>query len=32
MRAVGEGKVAVTPIFLDLTNRRALSALKKALA
>ena len=32
MRAVGEGKVSVTPIFLDLTNRRALSALKKALA
>ena len=32
MRAVGEGKVSVTPIFLDLTNRKALSALKKALA
>jgi 5'/3'-nucleotidase len=32
VRAVGEGKVAVTPIFLDLTNRKALAALKKALA
>ncbi len=32
VRAVAEGKVAVTPIFLDLTNRKALAALKKALA
>ena len=32
VRAVGEGKVAVTPIFMNLTNRKALSALKKALA
>lgn len=32
VRAVAEGKVAVTPIFLDLTNRKALSTLKKALA
>lgn len=32
VRAVGEGKVAITPIFLDLTNRKALAALKKALA
>jgi len=32
VRAVEEGKVAVTPIFLDLTNRKALAKLKKALA
>ena len=32
VRAVSEGKVAVTPIFLDLTNRKALAGLKKALA
>jgi 5'/3'-nucleotidase len=32
VRAVAEGHVAVTPVFLDLTNRRALSALRKALA
>jgi 5'-nucleotidase len=32
VRAVAEGKVAVTPIFLDLTNRKALAVLKKALA
>jgi len=32
VRAVAEGKVSVTPIFLDLTNRRALAGLKKALA
>ncbi len=32
VRAVAEGKVAVTPIFLDLTNRKALAGLKKALA
>ncbi len=32
VRAVAEGNVAVTPIFLDLTNRRALAVLKKALA
>lgn len=32
VRAVAEGKVAVTPIFLDLTNRKALSTLRKALA
>jgi 5'/3'-nucleotidase len=31
VRAVAEGYVAVTPVFLDLTNRRALSALRKAL-
>lgn len=28
---VAEGKVALTPIFLDLTNRAALTALRKAL-
>jgi len=32
VRALAEGKVAVTPIFLDLTNRRALAKLKQALA
>ena len=32
VRAVNEGKVAVTPIFLDLTNRKALAGLRKALA
>lgn len=32
VRAVAEGNVAVTPIFLDLTNRKALAVLKKALA
>lgn len=32
VRAVAEGNVAVTPVFLDLTNRRALANLKKALA
>lgn len=32
VRAVAEGYVAVTPVFLDLTNRRALSTLRKALA
>jgi 5'-nucleotidase len=32
VRAVVEGYVAVTPVFLDLTNRRALSTLRKALA
>lgn len=32
VRAMAEGKVAVTPIFLDLTNRKALAQLKKALA
>ena len=31
VRAVAEGYVAITPVFLDLTNRRALSALRKAL-
>jgi 5'-nucleotidase len=31
VRAVSEGRVAVTPVFLDLTNRRALATLKKAL-
>lgn len=31
VRAVAEGYVAVTPVFLDLTNRRALSTLRKAL-
>jgi 5'-nucleotidase len=31
MRAIGEGYVTVTPILPDLTNRRALSQLKKAL-
>jgi 5'-nucleotidase len=32
VRAVAEGNVSVTPIFLDLTNRKALARLKKALA
>ena len=32
VRAVGEGKISITPIFLDLTNRKALADLKKALA
>jgi 5'-nucleotidase len=32
VRAVAEGHVTVTPIFLDLTNRKALTRLKKALA
>jgi len=32
VRAITEGSVAVTPIFLDLTNRKALGALRKALA
>ena len=32
VRAIAEAKVAVTPIFLDLTNRRALAKLKKTLA
>jgi 5'-nucleotidase len=32
VRAVAEGYVSVTPVFLDLTNRRALSTLRKALA
>jgi 5'-nucleotidase len=32
VHAVAEGYVAVTPVFLDLTNRRALSVLRKALA
>lgn len=32
VRAVAEGYVAVTPVFLDLTNRRALSVLRKALS
>jgi 5'-nucleotidase len=31
VRAIAEGYVAVTPIFLDLTNRPALSALRKTL-
>jgi len=31
VRAVGEGKISITPIFLDLTNRKALADLKKAL-
>jgi 5'-nucleotidase len=31
VRAVAAGHVSVTPIFLDLTNRKALSRLKKAL-
>lgn len=31
VRAIAEGFVSVTPIFLDLTNRRALSKLRKAL-
>jgi len=32
VRAVAEGHVTVTPIFLDLTNRKALTGLRKALA
>lgn len=32
VRAIAEAKVAVTPIFLDLTNRRALAKLKKTLS
>jgi 5'-nucleotidase len=32
VRAIAEGYVAVTPVFLDLTNRRALSVLRKAMA
>ncbi len=32
VRAVAEGKVSITPVFLDLTNRKALAQLKKALA
>lgn len=31
VRAVAEGYVSVTPVFLDLTNRRALTVLRKAL-
>jgi 5'-nucleotidase len=31
VRAVAEGHVTVTPIFLDLTNRKALATLRKAL-
>ncbi|HLI21948.1 MAG TPA: 5'/3'-nucleotidase SurE [Stellaceae bacterium] len=31
VHAVAEGYVAVTPVFLDMTNRRALSTLRKAL-
>lgn len=31
VRAITEGKVSVTPVFLDLTNRRALGRLKKAM-
>jgi 5'-nucleotidase len=32
VRAVADGYVSVTPVFLDLTNRRALGRLRKALA
>jgi 5'/3'-nucleotidase len=32
VRAVAEGYVAVTPIFLDLTNRRALTRLRQSFA
>jgi 5'-nucleotidase len=32
VRAVGEGYVSVTPIFLDLTNRRALGRLREKFA
>jgi 5'-nucleotidase len=32
VRAVAAGYVTVTPIFLDLTHRKALAQLKKALA
>jgi 5'-nucleotidase len=31
VRAVAEGYVSITPVFPDLTNRRALSVLRKAL-
>jgi 5'-nucleotidase len=32
VRAIAEGYVAVTPIFLDLTNRRALARLRQSFA
>jgi 5'-nucleotidase len=32
VRAIAEGYVSVTPIFLDLTNRRALSRLRQSIA